>query len=150
MTPTNANVCKPLARLRETGATYFITWRIAPAQPPLGHEERTLLADSIRQFAGTRYDPHAWVVMDDHVHVIASPIAPATVDQAIYGWRSYPSSRLCKDFARRPPIWQRGGYDRVVWAGGELAEKVAYVVANPWKRWPDCGEYPWVWPLEGA
>jgi REP element-mobilizing transposase RayT len=148
MSQTNAYVRKPVPRLREPGATYFITWRIADAQPPLSHAERTLIADSIRKFAGTRYGLHAWVVMDDHVHVNASPIAPATIDQTIHGWRSFSASRLCRGFARRPPLWQRGGYDRLVWAGGELEQKIAYVVANPWKRWPDCGEYPWVWPLK--
>ena len=25
--------------------------------------------------------------------------------------------------------------------------KVALAVGNPWKRWPEIGDYPWVWPL---
>ena len=148
MSPTNAYVRKPLPRLREPGSAYFVTWRLALGQPALSDQERSIIAASLQNFDSERYDLYGWVVMDDHVHVVASPLEPASIDQAIHGWRSFTAAKLCREGGRRPPVWQRGGYDRVVRAGGELEQKIAYVVANPWRRWPDCGDYPWVWPLK--
>jgi hypothetical protein len=37
---------------RMDGSTYFITWRLAGAQLPLAHEERTVVADAIKHFGG--------------------------------------------------------------------------------------------------
>ena len=52
------------------GATYFVTWRLHPNQPLLQPEERTLVQTAILYFEGIRYHITAYVVMDDHVHVL--------------------------------------------------------------------------------
>jgi REP element-mobilizing transposase RayT len=146
--PTNAHDRRRLTRFREPGAAYFLTWRLAADQPPLAAEERTLIAESLQCFDGVRYHLFAWVVMDDHVHVVVLPVAPTTLDAIAHNWRSFMAGELCRRFGRRPPVWTRGGHDRAVWAGGELEEKASYVVRNPWRRWPDCSRYSWVWPVE--
>src|SRR5438067_1612913 len=62
-----------LPHLRAFGATYFVTWRLAHGQPDLTHAERAIVAAAIRHFDGTRYALAAFVVMNDHVHVVVHP-----------------------------------------------------------------------------
>jgi REP element-mobilizing transposase RayT len=132
-------------RLREPGGTYFVTWCLAQGAPPLGAEERTVVADCLRHFDGVRYLLDAWVVMDDHVHVVVTPLESRTLDSVLHSWRSYAAHVLVQR-GRAAPIWRRDEHDRIVRADGELAEKVRYVAANPWRRWPEADRYPWVFP----
>ena len=141
MASTNAHNRQPITRLTEFGATYFLTWRIAPNQPTLTAAERDLVANTLRHFENSRYTLHAWVVMDDHVHVVVTPVAPATMDAISHSWRTFTALALVRDFGRTAPIWQRGRHDRVVRAGGEFDEKILYVRQNPWRRWPECLDY---------
>ena len=141
---------KPRPRLRAPGTAYFITWRTAPSGHPLAPSERDVVLAALKHFDKIRYELLAAVVMDDHVHVVVYPIAPAQIDGIVAGWRSYTAHRLVVAGGRAPPLWQRNGFDRVVWEGGELAEKIAYVLRNPWRRWPEIPEYPWVWPPPNA
>ena len=146
MNSTQAFTRRSRPRLRESGAAYFVTWRLNSGQALLHPAERDVIAAALRHFDGERYHLHAWVVMDDHVHVVVTPIAPATVDSATHSWRSFSAHTLCTTHRRSPPIWQRGSHDRLVFEGGQLEQKVAYVRANPAKRWPELSTYPWVWP----
>jgi len=148
--PTQAFARKTRPRLRETGATYFVTWRLAKLQQPLSPTERDTVAEAISRFAGDRYELHAWVVMDDHIHVILAPYPDTTLDRLVHGWRSFAAHAVCANSERRPPIWQRGGHDRIVLADSEMAEKIAYTRRNPWRRWPELREYRWVWPAPEA
>ena len=146
MSSTQAFVRRSRPRLRVPDSTYFVTWRLGKAQRPLQAVERDEVAGAIRHFDGERYHLHAWVVMDDHVHVVVHPIAPATIDDITHSWRSFSAHALCVSHGRSPPIWQRGSHDRIVFENGQLEAKVAYVRANPTRRWPELATYAWVWP----
>ena len=146
MKPSNAFDRQTLPHLREPGAAYFVTWRLAEGQPALAAAERSAVAASLLKFHGDRYHLMAWVVMDDHVHVVVVPAETATLEDVVYGWKSFTTNQLMREFARKARVWQRGSYDRVVRAGGELEQKIAYVRENPRRRWPDGERYEWVWP----
>ncbi len=147
MPTNNAFTRKPLPHFREPAATYFATWRLHRDQAPLSAAERDVVANVLRHFDAVRYTLHAWVVMDDHLHVVVTPLGDTTIDTVVHSWKSYTPHLLRGAGAREPPIWQRGRADRVVFVDGELAQKVAYVCANPWRRWPELREYRWVWPV---
>jgi REP element-mobilizing transposase RayT len=132
-------------RLREEGATYFVTWCLARGAPPLTDDERTVVADCLQHFDGVRYHLDAWLVMDDHIHVVVAPLEGRSLDSLLHSWRSFVAHTLAKR-GRQVPMWRRDEHDRIVHADGELAEKVAYVAGNPWRRWPDAAQYPWVFP----
>jgi putative transposase len=59
---------------REQESTYFVTWRLAKSQVGLSSRERTEVVSAIKHFDGSRYELCAYVVMDDHVHVIVRPL----------------------------------------------------------------------------
>jgi putative transposase len=137
-------------RLRLHGAAYFVTWRLSRGGPPLSPDERDIVLRVLRHFDGVRFELLAAVVMDDHVHAVVWPVNDAGLDAIVHSWRSFAARELLARGHRRPPVWQRDGFDRIVLEGGELAEKITYVRENPWRRWPDLHEYPWRWPLDDA
>jgi REP element-mobilizing transposase RayT len=126
------------------GATYFVTWRLAASQPVLTGDERTVVADSIKYFAGTRYDLFAFVVMDDHVHAIVTPLEEVSLQEIVHSWKSFSANRFQRDFRRHGTIWQDECFDRIIRDERELLEKANYILGNPARRWPELEEYEWV------
>jgi REP element-mobilizing transposase RayT len=135
-----------LPHWRLEGSVYFVTWRLAGSQPLLTSEERTVVATSIKHFAGDRYHLFAYVVMDDHAHVLAAPAKEFSLQQIMHSWKSFTANRLQRDFGRSGAVWQSEYYDRIVRDDHELDEKIKYILDNPRRRWPEIVEYTWVWP----
>jgi REP element-mobilizing transposase RayT len=133
-----------LPHWRLTGATYHVTWSLHSEQPPLEPGERTIVLDALRYFVGSRYDLHATVVMDDHVHVIVQPYPDYKLETIVQSWKSFASNRLRKDSKRSGWVWQGEYYDRIMRTQQELWETVRYVADNPRARWPDIREYQWL------
>jgi REP element-mobilizing transposase RayT len=136
----------PHWRLADDGAAYFVTWRLAPGKAELAPTERDLVAGAL-----TYWDPRActllaWVVMNDHVHVVVAPVTGVRLETLLHSWKSYTATRMVREHRRAGPVWQRGYYDRVVRNEDELQRFTDYVTRNPWKRWPDLEAYRWVWP----
>jgi len=132
-----------------TGAIYFVTWRLHKKQSELIPEERSEVVAAIRHFDGFRYEIEAYVVMDDHAHVLVNPLESNSVETIVHSWKSFTAHKLQRAFGRRGPIWQDEYYDRIVRDENELIEKVGYILRNPFRRWPDVAEYAWVGFGEG-
>lgn len=133
-----------LPHWRMNGATYFVTWRLRASQPDLTSAERTLVLRSLMHFHGVRYDLLAFVVMNDHVHVVVTPMDGRVLEEILYSWKSYTSHQLKLGSHRASPIWLDESFDRIVRDEDELEQKVNYILGNPWKRWPELQEYEWV------
>jgi putative transposase len=132
-----------LPHWRMDDSVYFVTWRLVSSQSVLEPDERTLVTNAIRFFAGERYDLLAYVVMDDHVHVLIAPAHEFPLQQIVQTWKSFTANRLQRDFGRLGKIWEREYFDRIVRDKAELMQKIAYVVGNPTRRWPEVEDYPW-------
>ncbi len=123
---------------------YFVTWRVRRGQARLAPPERTAVVSALRHFAGQRYELSAWVVMDDHVHVLVQPLGDFKLRDILHSWKSYTGSLLQKGRGRKGSIWQDEYFDRIVRDEPEFLEKAQYILDNPQKRWPDIEDYPWV------
>jgi len=53
-----------------------------------------------------------------------------------------------REHTRFGQVWQDEYFDRITRDQQEHAQKAAYIVGNPQKRWPEIRDYPWVWPTE--
>ncbi len=133
-----------LPHWRVVDATYFVTWRLERDQPDLSCTERSVVADSLRHFDGQRYELFASVVMNDHVHAVVTPLGSWLLERLIHGWKSFTTHELCRSHGRMGRIWQTEYFDRVIRNETELWEKVTYVLQNPWTRWPELDDYPWL------
>ncbi len=127
-----------------SGATYFVTWRLHPGQADLTPDERTVVFRAIEHFNGDRYDLSAYVVMNDHVHVLFTPTSSHRVEDLVRAWKSFTANLLQRTTGRAGRVWQDEYFDRVIRDEDELFDKAKYIVDNPWKRWPDIADYAWV------
>ena len=146
MTQTTAFYRRRLPHWRQENATYFVTWRIAANQEKLSAPERGLVAAEIRSRQGQYYELHAYVIMDDHAHVLVEPTGGHALEKIVHSWKSFTAHNLQRQAGRSRRIWQDEYFDRIVRDEKEFAEKFDYILSNPWKRWPELVEYAWVWP----
>jgi hypothetical protein len=72
-----------LPHWREAAATSFVTWRLIRGTQGLTTNERTLIAGALHYSSGELYDLDAFVVMNDHVHVLLSPLEGRTLESVV-------------------------------------------------------------------
>jgi len=140
-----SQVRRRLHHPRIANAIYFVTWRLRKTQHELLADERQVVVAALRHFDRQRYDLYAYVVMNDHVHVVVSPRAELHLAETVRSWKSYTANRLQREHQREGGLWQRGYFERIVRDESELFEKLNYISNNPRKRWPGTESYTWVW-----
>ena len=139
---------RQLPHWRQDQATYFVTWRLARGQQELDASERNLVVEAMKRFDGQRYELAAYVVMDDHVHALLAPLGGFELEGILHSWKSFTARQMQRSHGRVGRVWQDEYFDRIVRDDKEFVQKLNYIVANPWKRWPEMDEYSWVWPLD--
>jgi len=103
-----------------------------------------VVADSLWQFQGTRYQLFAWCVMPNHVHTVFQTLVGNTLARILHSWKSFSAKQANQILHRSAEFWQREYYDRLVRDISEFHRAVQYVVDNP-KR-AGLKDWPWVWP----
>jgi REP element-mobilizing transposase RayT len=136
----------PHWRLDSPLVLYSVTWRLEIGQPDLEPKERDIVAGAITYWEGLRCRLAAWVVMNDHVHVVVAMLAGWRMETLVHSWKSFTAHQLAGDGGRKSPVWESESYDRVIRSDDELERTVRYVCSNPLTRWPALEEYPWVAP----
>jgi REP element-mobilizing transposase RayT len=116
-----------LPHWRDQEAIYFVTWRLGQGQPDLNRSERELITSALKHFKGKRYQLTAFVVMNDHVHVLLNTMEPYRLEDVIHSWKSFTANRMQRDHARRGRVWQDEYFDRIVRDEKELAQKFDYI-----------------------
>lgn len=111
--------------------------------------ERDLVCQVLRHGDGARCRLLAFVVMDNHVHVLVQPTS-LTVDRLVRSWKSFTAHQLQRLHRRVGCVWREESFDRVVCNEEELRQKAEYIAGNPWKRWPFIKGYRWVWEAQEA
>lgn len=123
---------------------HFATWRISSWQARLSEAERDAVARVLRQRRDQRCRLLAFVVMDDHVHVLVRCSTPS-IGRLIESWKAFSAHCLRENHGRAGDIWQRDAFHRTVRDESDMRARSHYIVGNPWKRWPFLQRYPWVW-----
>jgi len=129
------------------GATYFVSWSLHPEQTKLEPKERDLIMDALWHFDKTRYNLIAFVIMDNHIHIIFTPLGEYDVVSVIHSWKSFTANRLQRKFGRTGNVWMEEYYDRIIRDEDEFIQKGEYIIANPLKCWPEISEYKWLWHI---
>ena len=132
-----------LPHWRADHVVYHIDWRLRAGTPPLQPDERTIVATAIEHFHAKRYWLLAYVVMDDHVHVVVRLPREQTLGAAVHSWKSFTANRLQRQANRFGAIWQQEYYDHIVRDAEELQNALQYIANNPIERWPELKEYQW-------
>jgi REP element-mobilizing transposase RayT len=90
--------------------------------------ERALL-----HFDGERYRLQAWVVMPNHVHVVATPLGDWNLGEITHSWKSFTAMMANRVLGRSGAFWAREYFDRAIRDDAHFADAVSYVVRNPVK-----------------
>lgn len=74
-----------------------------------------------------------WVVMPNHIHVLAELAAHAPMAEVVKRWKGGSSHRINRILGRRGTFWFREYHDRFMRDGDHFSNSVAYVRENPVK-----------------
>lgn len=102
-----------------------------------------IVIDAWNYFDGIRYDLAAWVVMPNHVHLLAYFRDGWPLAKVINSWKSYTARQINKVVqpqhnrsetqgkAEETRVWQRGYWDRYIRNETHFANTIAYIENNP-------------------
>lgn len=133
-----------LPHWRLDGVVSFVTWRLSKSQFDLSPPEKSAVLETIMYSENRDFLLYAYVIMNDHVHVLVQPNENKSLEKIIHSWKSYSARRLQADFRRLNRVWQREYFDRIVRNDEEFTEKSGYILNNPLRRWPEIERYDWV------
>jgi REP element-mobilizing transposase RayT len=85
------------------------TRRLHPKNAPLTPNERTMIASEINS---RRYWLLAYVVMDNHVHVLLRLTLGNPFQKTVHRWNSYAAKQLQRHHDRKRAVWQDESFDR--------------------------------------
>jgi REP element-mobilizing transposase RayT len=96
-----------------------------------GPEFSQIVADSLMHFDGQRYDLTDFVVMPNHVHILAAfPDEQAMLDQC-ESWKRYTATKINQALGRRGRFWQADDFDHLVRSVEQFERLRQYIRDNP-------------------
>jgi len=132
----------PKWRLEE--GIYFITWCLHDRVDILSGEERTVVADALRFFNGTRYRLAVYVVMDDHVHAVLQTASGHGLSDILHSLKSFTANRINRLRGRTGKLWQKDSYTEIMRNRPAIASSIQYVYYNPLRKWGRVAGYEWL------
>ncbi|HYF36580.1 MAG TPA: transposase [Prosthecobacter sp.] len=95
-------------------------------------EPAKVVADALQHFHGSRVWTGDYVVMPNHVHVIAQPFEGVQLQEWLYSVKRFSARRIAEGLkltGRR--LWQEESFDRVIRNRAELDRTREYISKNP-------------------
>ncbi len=107
-----------------------------------------LAQETLLHFDGERYRLLAWVVMPNHLHVLAQFLAGCPLPKVVHSWKSYIANQGNKLLRRSGRFWQREYFDRFIRNERHYRNAVQYVESNPVRA--GLAGRPELWPYSSA
>ena len=104
--------------------------------------------DDLLSYDGVSWRISAWVIMPNHIHVLATRFNTATISGIMQSMKSLTSHKVNKLLGRRGRVWMPDYFDRYVRNGKHFARTVSYIEHNPVKA--GLCQKPEDWPLSSA
>lgn len=92
-----------------------------------------LVADTLKFHKYTQYRLHAWVVMPNRGHVLATPLNGTELRKIAHSIKSYTAHEANKLLGRNGQFWQREIFDRYIRNRDHFFNVIEYVENNPVK-----------------
>jgi REP element-mobilizing transposase RayT len=91
-----------------------------------------LVQENLLHFDGRKYRLFAWVVMPNHVHVLAQETAvPLAI--LVKSWKSYTAHQINARLGSSGTVWQREYFDRYIRDREHFHKAIHYIEWNPVK-----------------
>ena len=100
-----------------------------------------VVADSLLHFDGVRYDVTDFVVMPNHVHLLAAFTDEAGMLRQCDSWKHFTARELNRRQGRSGRFWRQDGFDHLVRSVEQFELFRRYIAMNPRKAGLRPGEY---------
>jgi type I restriction enzyme R subunit len=92
-----------------------------------------IVAESLLFFDGTRYRMGDFVVMPNHVHLLASFATEETMKTQCASWLHYTAVRINRALGQQGKFWQQEPFDHLVRSPTQYDYLRDYIARNPVK-----------------
>jgi putative transposase len=100
-----------------------------------------VVAESLRYFDGDRYELADFVVMPNHVHLLAVFPDEAAQLKQCESWKHYTAAKINKRLGRKNRFWQQDAFAHLVRSAEQFQYLRQYIADNPKKANLQQGEY---------
>jgi len=100
-----------------------------------------IVAANLRHFDGKRYRLGDFVVMPNHVHLLACLLGQTDLQKQCYSWKKYTATRINHALRRRGRFWHEESFDHLVRSPEEFDHLSRYIIENAKKAHLKEGEY---------
>jgi putative transposase len=104
-------------------------------------ELANIIANSMRHFDGERYFMMDFVVMPNHVHLLASFPDEAAMLVQCESWKHYTAARINRQINRKGRFWQQDSFDHLIRSEVQFKYVREYIALNPQKAGLKPGEF---------
>ena len=113
-------------------------------EPQIGN----MVQSALLHFDAERYRLSAWVVMPNHVHVLAAPMPNHSLSRIMHSIKSYTSQEANKMLGRSGRFWFEDYFDRYIRNAKHFENALSYIESNPVRA--GLCTMPWEWPWSSA
>ncbi|SMP69858.1 Transposase IS200 like [Neorhodopirellula lusitana] len=89
------------------------------------------VADALLHFDAQRYHLGDYIVMPNHVHLIASFIGDTELEKQCYSWKKFSARGINRELGVRGRFWQEESFDHLIRSPEQFAAIVRYIRCNP-------------------
>jgi putative transposase len=104
-------------------------------------EFSAIVADSLRCFDGDRYEMTDFVVMPNHVHVLAAFPRTEVMLEQCESWKHFTATKINRLLGVKGRFWQQDGFDHLVRSSQQFDYLRDYIASNPTRSNLHTGEY---------
>ncbi|MEX2015034.1 MAG: transposase, partial [Candidatus Hydrogenedentales bacterium] len=90
-----------------------------------------IVSDSLMHFDGDRYELTDYVVMPNHVHLIAAFYDEELLLNQCDSWKHFTAMHINRALGRRGRFWQQDGFDHLVRSPEQFDALRRYIADNP-------------------
>ena len=100
-----------------------------------------IVADSLLHFDGDRYRMGDFVIMPNHVHLLAAFATPEIMERQFDSWLHYTAFRINPLIGSKDRFWQQEPFDHLVRSPEQYDYLRNYIAQNPDKAGLKPGEF---------
>ena len=102
---------------------------------------RAILVDTLHRLDGVHYTLCSYVIMPNHVHLLASLFHGTRLPRTMQGWKGIVSHEVRKQGLWKGGFWQAGYFDRMIRDESHFTNCARYIRRNPSKAGLKQGEF---------
>lgn len=100
-----------------------------------------IVADSLWHFDGERYRLLDFIVMPNHVHLLAAFVDESAMLKQCESWKHFTATQINRALKQKGRFWQQDGFDHLVRSEEQFRYLRQYIADNPRKARLSVGEF---------